>query len=80
MQDEPVYGIDYDDYHAYITGFTSCGASFGITWEEAKSMDELKNSKENEDEFDFIQDDIIEEGDFDCNGNNNEDGPDDLPF
>lgn len=33
------YGEDWDDNFAYIAGFTSGGAPFGVTWEEAEAAD-----------------------------------------
>ena len=72
------YGVDYDDHHAFIAGHTSGGAAYGITWEEAKNMDESVNTENHEDDFDFIQEDISEQAnDPDYNGNNKEDETDD---
>jgi hypothetical protein len=33
------YGEDWDDDFACIAGFTSGGAPFGVTWEEAEALD-----------------------------------------
>lgn len=34
----PGYGEEWDDTFAYIAGFTSGGAPFGVTWEEEEAM------------------------------------------
>ena len=36
---ESMSGIEQDDYFAYIIGYTSGGAPYGITWEEWKAME-----------------------------------------
>ncbi len=32
-----------DDHHAYIAGYTSGGAAYGITWEQAEEMRERES-------------------------------------
>jgi hypothetical protein len=34
------YGIDWDDDFAFIAGFTSGGAPFGVTWEEMEKLEQ----------------------------------------
>lgn len=36
---ESALGIEQDDYFAYIIGYTSGGAPYGITWEEWEALD-----------------------------------------
>ena len=36
---ESLSGIEQDDYFAYIIGYTSGGAPYGITWEEWEALD-----------------------------------------
>ena len=33
------YGIEWDDDYACVAGFTSGGAAFGVTWQEAATLD-----------------------------------------
>ncbi|MBR1710045.1 MAG: hypothetical protein IJ719_14660 [Clostridia bacterium] len=35
------YGIESDEYFAYIVGYTAGGAPYGITWEEQRIFDAL---------------------------------------
>lgn len=39
-----VYGLDWDDHHAFIIDFTSGGAAYGVTWEEWEKL-EASNSE-----------------------------------
>lgn len=34
------YGEEWDDHHAYIAGFTSEGAPYGVLWEDADWLDD----------------------------------------
>ncbi len=43
----PIYGIDYDEYCSFIIGFTSGGASYGISHDEV-----MCNEMEYEDNID----------------------------
>jgi hypothetical protein len=36
--------IESDDYFAYIVGYTSGGAPYGITWEEMEEIQKQENS------------------------------------
>lgn len=55
------FGVDYDDYFAYIAGFTSGGAPYGITWEE---MEEIKKREKLMAEGNFQEDEFVEEIDL----------------
>lgn len=35
--------IDSDEWHYFIVGYTSGGAAYGITWDEARVMGLLEN-------------------------------------
>lgn len=51
-----VYGIDdqeSNEYFCYIAGYTSNGAPFGITWEEAIKDGLVENNRLNNDIDDF---------------------------
>ncbi|MBN1121815.1 MAG: DUF2695 domain-containing protein [Anaerolineae bacterium] len=37
---EPFEGIDQDDHFAYIVGYTSGGAPYGLTWEEWTTLED----------------------------------------
>jgi len=37
-----VYGVDFDDHHAFIAGRTEAGFAFGVTWEERERLDALE--------------------------------------
>lgn len=37
------YTEDSDDFFAYIAGYTSGGAAYGVTWEEMEEFDEQEN-------------------------------------
>lgn len=52
--------FDQDDYHYIIWGYTSGGASYGITWEEARELGWVdENNEEIEDsEMSWSDDDI----------------------
>ena len=39
---ESALGIEQDDYFAYIIGYTSGGAPYGITWEEWEALDDAE--------------------------------------
>ena len=39
---EGALGIEQDDYFAYIIGYTSGGAPYGITWEEWEALDDAE--------------------------------------
>jgi hypothetical protein len=79
---DPVYGIDYDDYHAQIMGFTSGGAAYGITWEEAKNMDKNREAENEEDWMNSILEATSNEEDVDefKEMNKEDDEDDELPF
>jgi len=49
---EPIYGIDFDEYCSVIMGFTSGGASYGISHDEVFSEDiEFEDFEEDENLF-----------------------------
>lgn len=39
VEQEGVFGIDQDEHFAFIVGYTSGGAPYGITWEEWEALD-----------------------------------------
>jgi hypothetical protein len=46
-----IVSYDYDDYFAFIAGYTSGGFPYGITWEEAEEIEKnefFSNFEENE--------------------------------
>lgn len=48
--------IESDEYFYYIAGYTSGGAAFGITWEEAREqglIDESESEHDYEEELPF---------------------------
>jgi hypothetical protein len=77
--DELIYGIDFDEYHAQIMGFTSGGAAYGITWEEAKNIDENKAPENVENWMIPLEHESNEENDGEF-GKNNENDDGELPF
>jgi hypothetical protein len=50
------YGEDWDDNFAFIGGFTSGGAPFGLTWEEADRLDaeEYGSVSDGDDDLDSV--------------------------
>ena len=47
------YLIDYDDTFAFIAGYTSGGAAYGITWEEMEAFEHVE-------EFDLQDEESME--------------------
>ena len=45
---ESALGIEQDDYFAYIIGYTSGGAPYGITWEEWEALDDSEAEEDAE--------------------------------
>lgn len=45
---ESALGIEQDDYFAYIIGYTSGGAPYGITWEEWEALDDAEAEEDAE--------------------------------
>lgn len=45
---ESMSGIEHDDYFAYIIGYTSGGAPYGITWEEWEALDDAEAEEDAE--------------------------------
>ena len=43
---ESALGIEQDEYFAYIIGYTSGGAPYGITWEEWEELDDSEAKKD----------------------------------
>lgn len=39
LQDDHIHSEDYDEHFSFIAGYTSGGAPYGITWEEAEEKD-----------------------------------------
>lgn len=40
-----VYGVDFDDHHAFIAGRTEAGFAFGVTWEDQERLDALEPNR-----------------------------------
>lgn len=55
------FGVDFDDHYAYIAGYTSGGAAFGITWEE---MEEIKKREKMMEEGSCKEDELVEKIDL----------------
>jgi len=45
--------IESDDYFAYIAGYTSGGAPYGITWEENAKINEDTSQREQKEDLHF---------------------------
>ena len=67
--------FDSDENFAFIMGYTSGGAAYGITWEEQK-----KNQEKDEDDFDFDFDFEMDEDNMDWQDFEIDDQDDALPW